>query len=79
MPLVQINLTKGRSAEQIQAMTTAVANAIAESLPAPIETVRVMVNEMEHHQYSVGGKPWPKVVAERAAAAAAQAEKTEVE
>ena len=70
MPLVNINLTKGRSPEQIEAMTTAVAHAIADSLPAPIESVRIMVNEMEHHQYSVGGKPWPVVVADRAAAAA---------
>ena len=59
-------------------MTSAVAAAIAESLPAKIESVRVIVNEMEPHQYSVGGKSWPIVAAERAAAAA-EAEAAEVE
>jgi phenylpyruvate tautomerase PptA (4-oxalocrotonate tautomerase family) len=27
--------------------------------------VRVVVNEMQPHQYGVGGKPWPQVLQER--------------
>lgn len=67
MPIVQINLTKGRSPEKIEKMISAVSEAIATSLDAPIGTVRIMVNELEHHQYGVGGKAWTVVKAEREA------------
>lgn len=65
MPLVHINIVKGRPAETIEQMIAAVSGAIAESLGAPIESVRIMVCEMEPHQYGVGGKAWPTVEAER--------------
>lgn len=65
MPLVHIDMMKGRPPEAIGSMITAVSEAIAETLDAPIGTVRVIVNEMEPHQYGVGGKPWPEVVEER--------------
>ncbi len=70
MPLVTINMVEGRPPERVEAMAAAVASAIASSLDAPIETVRIMVNEMKPHQYSVGGKPITVVQAERAAAEA---------
>lgn len=73
MPLVTIQLMQGRPPARIEAMTSAVAAAIAESIDAPIETVRVMVTEMQPHQYSVGGKPIRVVQAERAAEAEAAA------
>lgn len=72
MPLVYINMMKGRPPEKVEAMITSVSEAIAASLDAPIETVRVMVNEMEEHQYGVGGKPMRIVRAERAAAKGGQ-------
>lgn len=65
MPLVHIDLTKGRPKEKIEDMIRAVSQAIATSLDSPVGSVRVVVNEMEHYQYGVGGKPWPEVVAER--------------
>lgn len=68
MPLVYINLMAGRPPEKIEKMITAVSEAIAVSLEAPLETVRIMVHEMEPHQYGVGGKAWSVVKAERAAA-----------
>ncbi len=68
MPLVNINMMEGRPPNQIEEMAGAVARAIAETLDAPIETVRIMVNEMKPHQYSVGGKPIRVVQAERSAA-----------
>lgn len=67
MPLVYINLMEGRPAERIEKMITAVSEAIATSLEAPLETIRVMVHEMQPHQYGVGGKPWTVVKAEREA------------
>lgn len=65
MPLVYINLMEGRPTEKIEKMITMVSEAISTSLEAPIESVRIMVNEMQPHQYGVGGKPWRVVQDER--------------
>lgn len=65
MPLVYINLVKGRDPEKIEKMITAVSESIATTLDAPIESVRIMINEMEDHQFGVGGKPWSVVRRER--------------
>lgn len=65
MPIVHIDLMEGRSEEKIEKMITSVSEAISTSLDAPIETVRVIVNEMRPHQYGIGGKPYPVVRAER--------------
>ncbi len=67
MPIVQINMVEGRPPEKVEAMITAVSEAIATSIGAPIDNVRVMVNEMQEHQYGVGGKPIAQVRAERRA------------
>jgi 4-oxalocrotonate tautomerase len=72
MPLVYINLMEGRPKEKIEKMITSVSHAIADSLETDINSVRIMVNEMEEHQYGVGGKPWRVVKAERAPAAGEQ-------
>ena len=68
MPLVHINIMQGRPPEKIERMIGAVSEAIAESLEADIATVRVMVHEMQPHQYGIGGRPWRVVAEERAAA-----------
>ena len=69
MPIVTIQLMKGRDPARIQDMIRAVSHAIADTIDAPIGTVRVMVNEMEDHQFGVGGTPIAEVKAERALAA----------
>ncbi len=69
MPLVHIDVMEGREPEQIERMIAAVSEAISVSLPAPIETVRVIVNEMAPHQYGIGGVPYPEVKRRREAAA----------
>lgn len=74
MPIVTISLMKGRPPEHIQDMTRAVSHAIADAIGAPIETVRVMVHEMDEHQYAVGGRPIAEVKAERAQRAEQQGE-----
>ena len=65
MPLVYINMMKGREEEKIAKMVKAVSVAISESLDAPIDSVRIMINEMDDHQYSIGGKTMAEVRAER--------------
>jgi 4-oxalocrotonate tautomerase len=69
MPLVHVDLMEGRSPERIAAMIRSVSEAIADSLDAPIESVRVVVNQMAPHEYGVGGRPWPEVLEERRRAA----------
>ncbi len=68
MPIVHVDLMTGRPPEKIESMIRAVSEAVSASLDAPIDTVRVIVNEMQPHQYGVGGRPWPEVLAERQAA-----------
>lgn len=65
MPLVHVDMMKGRPPEKVAAMIRAVSEAIATSLDTDVQTVRVVVNEMEPHQYGVGGRPWPEVLEER--------------
>ncbi len=65
MPLVHIDLMEGRSPDRIDGMIAAVSEAIAQSLDAPIESVRIVVNEMKPHQYGIGGLSWPAVVEAR--------------
>ncbi len=67
MPIVTINLMKGRAPDRIEAMTNAVSHAIADAIDAPLATIRVMVNEMDEHQFAVGGEPIRVVKARRAA------------
>ncbi len=74
MPIVTITLMKGRDPERLEDMTRAVSHAIADAIDAPIGTVRVIVHELEDHQYAVGGVPITEVKAERARAAAAEQE-----
>ncbi len=65
MPLVHIDLVEGRPPERLERLIAEVSTAVAESLDAPIETVRIVINELKPNQYGVGGKPWPVVVEER--------------
>lgn len=46
MPLVQVNMREGRSAEQIRSLITAVTDAVVDSVGAPKDTVSVIVNEV---------------------------------
>jgi len=73
MPLVHIDMMRGRSPEAIETMIGAVSKAIADSLNASIASVRIVVNEMEPHQYGIGGKPYAVVAEERRRAATEEA------
>jgi len=55
MPLAQISIAAGRSPEAITRMAKAVSAAIAESLDAPLETVRVLVTEVSADRWFAGG------------------------
>lgn len=65
MPIVTVNLMEGRSPEQIEHMIAEVSDALVRSLDAPIETVRIMVNEMPSYGFGIAGRPARVVMAER--------------
>ncbi|MEU1980827.1 tautomerase family protein [Nocardia sp. NPDC019395] len=54
MPIVQITLVKGRPSESVENCVRQVARTVAETLAAPLETVRVVVHEVEPSRFAVG-------------------------
>ena len=55
MPIVSIMMIEGRSMEQKKAMFKAVTEAIVQTLGAPRESVRIVVNEVPMEHFVVGG------------------------
>lgn len=55
MPIVEITLFEGRSAEAKERMMKSVTNAIVESLPAKLETVSIILREIPAEHYASGG------------------------
>ncbi|MCK6258909.1 4-oxalocrotonate tautomerase [Fictibacillus sp. KIGAM418] len=56
MPIIQVQIIKGRSDEQIQNMIASVTEAAASTLDVKQEQVRVLVTEVEGKHWAVGGK-----------------------
>ncbi|WP_339481318.1 2-hydroxymuconate tautomerase family protein [Pseudomonas sivasensis] len=56
MPIAIINIIEGRSDEKKQALIDSVSRAIAQSLDAPLESVRVLVQEYPDHLWAAGGE-----------------------
>ncbi|WP_045515043.1 tautomerase family protein [Neobacillus niacini] len=54
MPVIQMTLVQGRDNEVIETCIKNVARTVAESLNAPIESVRVIVNEVPANRFAVG-------------------------
>jgi 4-oxalocrotonate tautomerase len=54
MPVIQMTLVQGRDNEVIETSIKNVARTVAESLNAPIESVRVIVNEVPANRFAVG-------------------------
>jgi 4-oxalocrotonate tautomerase len=56
MPIIHITLVQGRPEEKIQQFIRQVAQVASETLDAPIQTVRVMVNEVPPTRFAVGDR-----------------------
>lgn len=56
MPIIQVTLIAGRPTEHVESFIKRVAEVASEELHAPIETVRVMVNEVQPNRFAVGTK-----------------------
>jgi 4-oxalocrotonate tautomerase len=55
MPLVEINLLEGRTDEQKKALLAAVTSAVHDSIGAPLESIRVWVQEFSPKDYMIAG------------------------
>ncbi|MCQ6264608.1 2-hydroxymuconate tautomerase family protein [Fictibacillus sp. WQ 8-8] len=56
MPIIQVQIIKGRSDEQIQNMIASVTESAASTLNVKPEQVRVLVTEVEGKHWAAGGK-----------------------
>jgi 4-oxalocrotonate tautomerase len=56
MPIIQVNLLEGRSDELKEALIAALTEATVQSIGAPRESVRVLLNEMPKTHWGIGGK-----------------------
>ncbi len=55
MPLIEIHLLEGRSDEQKKILLTAVTKAVQDSIGAPLETIRVWIQEMPPKTFMAAG------------------------
>ncbi len=56
MPIIQVTLVEGRDDEVVQTFIRKVAEVAHETLSAPMDSIRVMVNEVPPTRFSVGSK-----------------------
>lgn len=56
MPIAQINILEGRTDEQKERLIEEVTEAIVRSLDAPLESVRVIINEMPKQHFGIAGQ-----------------------
>ena len=61
MPVAQINILEGRTDEQKEALIHEVTDAIVRSLDAPVESVRVIINEMPKQHFGIAGQSAKKL------------------
>jgi 4-oxalocrotonate tautomerase len=64
MPLIEVTLVEGRSAEQLRALIAGLTRAAAQAVDAPVESVRVVVREVPATHWAAGDV----TIAERRAA-----------
>lgn len=56
MPFIQINIVKGRTAEKKERLIREVSDLVSDVLDAPIQSVRVMINELEPEHWGIAGE-----------------------
>jgi 4-oxalocrotonate tautomerase len=59
MPFIQVNMLAGRTPEQKADLAQRVTQAVAESLNAPPESIRLVIQEYQDWEWFVAGKALP--------------------
>jgi len=57
MPIITVNLLEGRDKEKKKELIRNVSHVVAETLDVPLESVRIMLNEMSVENFGIGGQP----------------------
>ena len=57
MPVVRIDLWKGRKKEKKRELIEKITSAVADAIGCPIEAVQVIINEVEKDNWGTGGVP----------------------
>lgn len=55
MPVIQVTLIEGRTKELKKGLVKALTDATVESIGAPIQSVRVIINEVPPEHFGAGG------------------------
>jgi 4-oxalocrotonate tautomerase len=56
MPILQVEILKGRTVEQKRKMVKKVTEAVTETLDCPKEAVRIIIREMEFENFASAGE-----------------------
>ena len=56
MPLIEVHMLEGRSAEQKKALLEAITRAVHESIGAPLPSIRVWIQEFSSEDFMVAGE-----------------------
>ena len=54
MPVIEITLTEGRTQDQLRTLISKVTHAVADSIDAPLESVRVLLRELPATHFAAG-------------------------
>ena len=56
MPLIQVSMMKGRTDEEKRALLQAITDAVHGSIGAPMESIRVWIQEIAPTEFMAGGE-----------------------
>ena len=56
MPLINVHMAAGRTAEQKRALMAAITKAAVDTLDAPLASVRVWIDEFEPEEFMAAGE-----------------------
>lgn len=57
MPIIRIDLWKGRDKEAKSKLIKNVTSAVCDSIGCPVDVVEVIVNDVEKENWGIGGEP----------------------
>ncbi len=56
MPLIQVHMAVGRSDDQKRALLAAITEAVHQTIGAPVESIRVWIDEFPRTEYMAAGR-----------------------
>lgn len=61
MPLIQVQIIEGRPEEKVEELIKNITDTVSETLDAPKENIRVIVNEIPNTHWGIGGESAKKL------------------